>query len=77
MLEWLVAIAVLVLLLALLPQMLRWTRPRPRKGGGGSGVIIGIGLVFAMLFDPKAAQTTELIEKKQDESEDEESGDKP
>ena len=77
MLEWLVAIAVLVLVLALLPQVLRWTKPKPRKGGGGSGVIMGIGLVFAMLFDPKAAQTTELIEKKQDESEDEESGDQP
>jgi hypothetical protein len=76
MLEWLVAIAAFVLVLALLPPMLRPTRPSRRKGGG-SGVMIGIGLVFAMIFDPKAAQAIELIEKKQDESEDSESGDKP
>ena len=57
--------------------MLRRNRARSRKRGGGSGVMIGIGLVFAMLFDPKAAQAIELIEKKQDESEDEESGDQP
>ena len=48
-----------------------------RRKGGGSGVWIGIGLAFAMVFDPKAAQATELIERKQDEREDEESGDRP
>lgn len=76
MLEWLLAAAALLLFLALLPRMLRRTRAARRKGGG-SGVWIGIGLAFAMVFDPKAAQTTELIERKQDEREDEESGDRP
>ena len=77
MLEWLVAIVVFVLLLAMLPPMLRQNRAKSRKRGGGSGVMIGIGLVFAMAFDPKATQAAELIENKQDESEDSESGDQP
>jgi hypothetical protein len=76
MLEWFVAIAVFVLLLALLPGLLRRTKA-PRAKGGGSGVWVGIGLAFAMVFDPKAGQAIELIERKQDENEDEESGDKP
>jgi len=76
MLEWLAALVVLALCLALLPRMLRRTKTARRKGGG-SGVWIGIGLAFAMVFDPKAAQATELIDRKQDEREDEESGDQP
>ena len=72
MLEWLVAIAALLLFLVLLR---RTKAARPK--GGGSGVMIGIGLAFAMVFDPKAAQATELIDQKQDESEDRESGDRP
>ena len=76
MLEWLVAIAVFVLLVLLLPPLLRRAKPT-RSKGGGSGVMIGIGLVFAMIFDPKAAAATELIDRKKDEREDEESGDRP
>ena len=76
MLEWLLAIAALVLFLALLPRILRRAKP-VRAKGGGSGVWVGIGLAFAMVFDPKSAQTIELIDRKQDESEDGESGDKP
>jgi hypothetical protein len=76
MLEWLVAIAVFVLLVMLLPPLLRRAKPA-RSKGGGSGVMIGIGLVFAMIFDPKAAAATELIDRKRDEREDEESGGRP
>ena len=76
MLEWLAAIALFVLLLLLLPRLLRRSRATSRNSGG-SGVMIGIGLVFAMIFDPKAAAATELIDRKKDEREDEESGDRP
>jgi len=76
MLEWLAAVAVLGLFLVLLPRMLRRTKAT-RPKGGGSGVWVGIGLVVAMIFDPKTTQTTELIARKQDEREDEESGEKP
>ena len=77
MLEWLIAIAVLGVFLALLPRLLRRTKAAARKGGGWSGVVIGFGLAFAMLFDPKTTQAMEVADKKQDESEDEESGEKP
>ena len=76
MLEWLAAIAVFLLFLALLPVMLGRFKSRPRKGSA-SGAMIGLGLVFAMIFDPKAAAATELIDRKRDESEDEEGGDQP
>jgi hypothetical protein len=76
MLEWLLALAVLAIFLALLPVMLGSFKGKPRKGGG-SGVVVAIGLVFAMIFDPKAAQTIELADQKKDEREDAESGDQP
>ena len=76
MLEWLVAIAALLVFLALLPRMLR--RPKAaRRKSGGTGVMVGIGLAFAMVFDPRAAQAIEQIDQKREEAEDEESGDQP
>ena len=35
---------------------------------------VGIGLALSMVFDPKASETTELIDRKADERHDEESG---
>lgn len=77
MLEWLAAGAALLLFLLLLPRLLRRTRAAARKSGGGSGVMVGFGLAFAMVFDPKAAQAIEVIDQKQEDSEDAESGDQP
>jgi hypothetical protein len=78
MIEWLVALGVLLaFLLLLLPLLLRRTKATRRKTGGGSGVMIGIGLAFAMIFDPKAAAAIELIDQKKDDAEDSESGDRP
>jgi hypothetical protein len=74
MVEWLVAIGALLLFLALFPRMLRRMKAA-RPKGGGSGVMVGIGVAFAMVFDPKAAQATEAVDRKQDESEDAECGD--
>ncbi|HVG81064.1 MAG TPA: hypothetical protein VNB28_02170 [Methylomirabilota bacterium] len=75
LMQWIVAAAVFACLLLLLPYLLRRTKRAPSKGGG-SGVMLGIGLVFAMIFDPRAAQATEIIDQARDESDDEESGDK-
>lgn len=77
MLEWLAAAAVLLVFLMLLPRMLRRAKASARKVGGGSGVMVGIGLAFAMVFDPKLTQAVEAVDNKQDESEDEVSGDEP
>ena len=76
MIEWLIAAAVMLGLLALLPVLLRRTARAARKPGG-SGVVIAIGMVFAMIFDPKAVVATEQIQKRADLGEDEDSGDPP
>lgn len=77
--EWLMAAAVLVAGLAVLPYLLRRAKAAPRKGGGGSGVFIAIGMVFAMIFDPRASQATEIIQRKKEigDAEDGESGEQP
>lgn len=76
MLEWLLAILVLLSVVALLPRVLRGAKGSRLKGGA-SGVVLGLGFAFATLFDPKSAQTIELIEQKREDAEDEESGDQP
>jgi hypothetical protein len=78
MIEWAIAAAVLLGAIALLPRFLRRTRAASRKNGG-SGVALALGMVFAMVYDPKAQQSTELIQRKKDigDSEAGESGDKP
>ena len=75
MLEWLAAIAVFALFLALLPRMMRSTKASLRKNSS-TGVLVGFCLAFGMVFDPKASQSSEVTEKLQDEREDEESGDR-
>jgi len=79
LIEWLVALAVFVAILALIPPLLRRAKANNRKSSGGSGVFIAIGMVLAMIFDPKASQATELIQRKQEigDEEDAESGEKP
>ncbi len=76
--EWLVAAAVLVGLLALLPGFLRRSKRAQRKSGG-SGMMIAIGIAFSMIFDAKASQSIEAIARKKElgDSEDGESGDRP
>jgi len=78
MLEWALAAAVLLAAIALMPLLLRRTKASRRKSGG-SGVIVAIGMVFAMIFDPKAAQAMEVVDKKKDigDSEAGESGERP
>ena len=74
--EWLVAIAVFVVLVALLPGLLRRSRAKLAQGGGG-GMWVGIGLGLAMLFDPKVTQAMEIVEQKKGEAEEDVSGDEP
>ena len=76
MLEWLLAIVVLLAAAALLPRVLRRARGSRLKGGA-SGVVLGLGFAFAILFDPRSAQTIELIAQRREDAEDAESGDQP
>jgi preprotein translocase subunit SecY len=77
LIEWLAAAAVLLVFLPLLPRMLRRAKAMPRKSGG-SGVMIAIGVAFSMIFDAKASQAMEVIDRKKDigDSEDGESGER-
>ena len=78
--EWALAAAILLASLALLPRLLgRAKAAPPHKSGGGSGVMIAIGIAFSMIFDAKASQAIELIQRKKDigDSEAGENGDKP
>jgi hypothetical protein len=76
MVEWLVAGTLLIAFLAILPRLLRGAR-RSSRASGGSGVWIGIGLALSMVFDPKASHAIEMVDRKKDEEEERESGDKP
>jgi hypothetical protein len=76
MLEWLAAAAVLIVSLWLLPWMLGRAR-RAQRASGGSGVWVGVGLALSMVFDPKSAPAIELVDRKEDERQEEESGDRP
>ena len=76
MLEWLAAAAILILFLALLPPVLTRAK-RNRRASGGSGVWIAIGMALSMILDAKSSHAVEMIDRKKDEEEDEESGDKP
>ena len=75
MIEWLAAAAILVGVITLMPSMLRRAR-RNRRASAGSGVWIAVGLAVSMIFDAKSSHAIEMIERKKDEQEDEESGDK-
>lgn len=78
MIGWLTAAAVLLACLWLLPRMLRRAKAVPRKSGG-PGVIMAIGIAFSMIFDAKASQAMEIIDRKKElgDSEDGESGERP
>lgn len=76
MLEWLLAAAILIAVIAILPRVLARTK-RNRRTSGGSGIVIAIGMALSMIFDAKSSHAVEMIDRKADEKEDEESGDKP
>ena len=76
MLEWLLAAAILIAVIAILPRMLTRAK-RNRRSSGGSGIVIAVGMALSMIFDAKSSHAVEMIDRKKDEQEDEESGDRP
>jgi len=72
--EWLLALAVFLGLLALLPAMLRRTRNAQRNADAGV-MVLAIGLAFMAIFDPAKSAVIEETRRKQDlDEEDGESG---
>ncbi len=79
MIEWLLAFAIVLAVVAALPGLLRRAKRKRRKAGGGSGAMIAIGIAFSMIFDAKASQAMETIDRKTDigDSDEGESGAPP
>jgi hypothetical protein len=61
MTQWLVALGLIVAFFAALPWIIRWAKTSGGKGRMG-GVAMGLGLVFAILFDPAKREAIENIE---------------
>jgi hypothetical protein len=59
--EWLVALGLVVGFFAALPWIVRWAKSSGGKGRMG-GVAMGLGLAFAILFDPAKREAIENIE---------------
>ena len=76
MLEWLLAAAILIAVIAILPRVLARAKHN-RRVSGGSGIVIAICMALSMIFDAKGSHAVEMIDRKADEKEDEESGDRP
>jgi len=74
--EWLIALAVFLCVLALLPPMTRRTRSAQRKADAG-GMVLALGLAFMAIFDPGRSAATEEIRRKQELEEEDESGAPP
>ncbi len=75
--EWIVAGAVFVIALMLLPRLFARAKAGTKSGGGG--MMVALGLIFASAFDPaRAAATEELDRRKEAEGEEDgESGGEP
>lgn len=72
--EWLIAVAVFLAVVALLPATFRALRRSQRNKGGMAGAVLSIGLAFATVFDPALSEAMETIETNTDKKQDDESG---
>jgi hypothetical protein len=61
--EWIAALVVLGLTLALLPAALRATKRSSKAKGRLGGAVMAIGLAFWAVLDPPSKTATEEIEK--------------
>ena len=74
--EWLLALAVFLGLLALLPALLRRARSAQRKADAG-GVVLALGLAFMAIFDPGKSALVEETRRTQELEDEDESGAPP
>jgi hypothetical protein len=61
MLEWIGAGLILIAVIATIPATLRWGRRNAK--GNAAGFMLGVGAMFASMFDPARAQATEELDR--------------
>jgi hypothetical protein len=59
--DWIIALLFLLGVIAAIPATLRWGRRNAK--GNAAGFILGVGAMFASLFDPATAQATEELDR--------------
>jgi hypothetical protein len=62
--QWLIAIAVFVLLMLFMPSAVRFATKSARGKRGLGGATLALGIAFAFIFDPPKAAAIENIQKK-------------
>lgn len=60
MIQWLIALSLMLAFLAAMPHLLRWVKTSGGKGRMG-GVALALGIAFSFLFDPAKAEAMENI----------------
>jgi hypothetical protein len=58
--QWLIALGLVLAFLATMPLLLRWVKTSGGKGRMG-GVALALGVAFSFLFDPAKAEAMENI----------------
>jgi hypothetical protein len=59
--EWISAGSIVIGVIAVIPATLRWGRRNAKSNA--AGFMLGIGAIFAFLFDPAKAQATEELDR--------------
>ena len=72
--QWLIAIAVFVLLMLFMPSAVRFAAKSARGKRGLGGATLALGIAFAFIFDPPKAAAIENIQKKNENGHEEGEG---
>jgi len=64
--QWLIAIAVFVLLMLFMPSAVRFAIKSARGKRGLGGATLALGIAFAFIFDPPKAAAIENIQKNEE-----------
>jgi hypothetical protein len=72
--QWLIAIAVFVLLMLFMPSAVRFAAKSARGKRGLGGATLALGIAFAFIFDPPKAAAIENIQKEEEGDEEQKDG---
>jgi len=72
--QWLIAIAVFVLLMLFMPSAVRFAIKSARGKRGLGGAALALGIAFAFIFDPPKAAAIEDVQKNEEGDEEQEDG---